>query len=46
LHNLLDACALKRFWMEIDGWRANGANRAVINFAEVSDFDKSIRRCQ
>jgi len=45
-HNLLDTCAFKRFWMEIDAWRANGANQAVVNFAEVSDFDQNIRRCQ
>ena len=45
-HNLLDTCAFKLFWMEIDGWRANGANQAVINFAEVSDFDANIRRSQ
>ena len=42
--NLLDVCAFKPFWTEIDGWRANGANQ--VNFAEVSDFDANIRRCQ
>jgi hypothetical protein len=46
LHALLDQCAFKKFWNELDAWRANQANQAIVNFAEVKDFDSSIRSCQ
>ena len=46
LDSLLDACAVKHFWLGIDGRRASGANHVAINFAKVSDVHANIRRCQ
>ena len=46
LSNLLDTCAFKRFWKDLDAFRANAANASIVNFAEVKEFDSAIRRCQ
>lgn len=44
LHGLLETCQFKRFWKEVDTFKANAANAAVLNFAEVKEFDTAIRR--
>lgn len=46
LHQWLETCQFKRFWQEVDAWKANPANAAVVNFDEVKEFDDAIRRCQ
>jgi len=43
LHTLLDTCQFKKFWQELDAFRAVQQNRAVVDFTEVHDFDQAIR---
>lgn len=44
LQSLLETCQFKRFWKEVDAFKSVAANAAIVNFAEVKDFDDAIRR--
>jgi hypothetical protein len=44
LQSLLETCQFTRYWKELNQFKANAANAALVNFAEVKDFDAAIRK--